>query len=120
MSRLTTQTGSEKAMTRHTNITLLAALLVANTAWAAGDPQRGQEKSAACAACHSADGNSLVPNFPRIAGQNEDYIVHALTSYKSGRRKNEIMKAQVAALSKQDIDDLAAYFSGQQGLVVKK
>ncbi|HEX5126473.1 MAG TPA: cytochrome c [Rhodocyclaceae bacterium] len=99
---------------------LILTLSATNVAFASGDPDRGKEKSTVCAACHNADGNSVVPTFPRLAGQNEDYIVHALASYKNGTRKNEVMKGMVATLTKQDMEDLAAYFSSQQGLFVKK
>lgn len=96
-----------------------AACVFSGIAWA-GNAAAGKEKSAACAACHGADGNSTTPDFPRLAGQNEDYIQVALTHYKNGKRKNAIMSGQVANLSKQDMADLAAYFSSQQGLVVKR
>ncbi|GAA5158840.1 cytochrome c [Viridibacterium curvum] len=99
---------------------LVAFALAATQAQAAGDAARGQAKSAACAACHGADGNSAVPTFPKLAGQNEDYLVHALKSYKNGTRKNDVMKGMAAPLSEQDIADLAAYFAKQSGLVVKR
>jgi len=86
----------------------------------AGDAAAGKDKSSVCAACHGADGNSPTPMFPKLAGQHEDYLVRALTDYKLKNRKNEIMAGQVAALSPEDIADLAAYFSSQSGLVVKK
>ncbi|MGH8750923.1 MAG: c-type cytochrome [Burkholderiales bacterium] len=85
----------------------------------AGDAAVGKQKSATCAACHGADGNSATGDFPRIAGQQPDYIVKALSDYKSGARKDPIMGAMAAALSAQDMSDLAAYFSSQQGLAVK-
>lgn len=78
------------------------------------------DKAQVCAACHGADGNSPTPVFPRIAGQNEDYLYQALQDYKAGRRKNPIMAAQVENLSRQDMQDLAAWFSSQQGLFVKR
>lgn len=83
---------------------------------AAGDAAAGKAKSAACQACHGADGNSAAPNFPTLAGQYADYLVQALKSYKDGSRKNAIMAPQVAALSAEDMADLAAYFSSQEGL----
>jgi cytochrome c553 len=86
----------------------------------AGDAARGKEKSAACAACHGADGNSQAPDFPKIAGQHEDYLYHTLVDYKSGKRKNAIMQGQVANLSKEDLADIAAYFARQQGLYTKR
>ena len=85
----------------------------------AANPVAGKEKSKTCAACHGPDGNSAAPDFPRLAGQNQDYLVKALSDYKAGDRKNAIMAPQAANLSKRDIDDLAAYFSRQSGLVVK-
>ncbi|HSS45986.1 MAG TPA: cytochrome c [Burkholderiales bacterium] len=99
--------------------TASALLLAAGHSFAGGDAAAGKQKSAACAACHGADGNSATPDFPRIAGQQPDYIVKALSDYKSGARKDPIMGAMGANLSKQDMEDLAAYFSSQSGLVVK-
>jgi len=95
-----------------------AALLAGGVAQAA-NPAAGKEKSKTCAACHGPDGNSAAPDFPRLAGQHYDYLVKALSDYKAGERKNAIMAPQAANLSKRDIEDLAAYFSQQQGLVVK-
>ena len=96
-----------------------ALLLAASPIYAGGDADAGKQKSAACAACHGADGNSAAPDFPRTAGQQPDYIVKTLSDYKSGARKDPIMGAMAAALSRQDMEDLAAYFSSQTGLVVK-
>jgi cytochrome c553 len=96
-----------------------AFLLTAGYANAEGNAAAGKEKSTVCAACHGADGNSATPDFPKLAGQNADYMVKALSDYKSGARKNPIMGGQVANLSKQDMEDLAAYFSSQTGLTVK-
>ena len=84
-----------------------------------GDAEVGKKKSTPCAACHGANGVSVSPDFPNLAGQYEDYLVKALTHYKNGKRKNPIMAAQVANLSEKDILDLAAYFSHQQTLSVK-
>lgn len=99
----------------------IAAALAAAPAFAGGDAAKGKEKSAACAACHGADGNSASDAFPRIGGQVEDYLLHSLKAYKSGKRKNAIMGGQVAALSNADLQDLAAYFSSQGGnLMVKR
>ncbi|MET0218454.1 MAG: cytochrome c [Burkholderiales bacterium] len=86
----------------------------------AGSATAGKQKSTPCAACHGADGNSLVPDFPRLAGQQPDYLLKALKDYKSGARKNAIMAPQAASLSEQDMEDLAAYFASQSGLFVKK
>ena len=100
------------------SVCLLAALTIAQAQ--AGDAARGKESSAACAACHGADGNSQAPDFPKIAGQYEDYLYRTLLDYKSGKRKNAIMQAQVANLSKEALADLSAYFAGQPGLHTKR
>jgi cytochrome c553 len=83
-------------------------------AQAGGDIAAGKTKSAPCAACHGADGNSASPAFPIIAGQYEDYLIRALQEYQSGERKNPIMSGFAAPLSDQDRADLAAYFASQK------
>jgi cytochrome c553 len=101
---------------------LLAAVLVAasGTALAAsGDAEVGKKKSAPCAVCHGAEGVSISPEFPNLAGQYPDYIESAIRHYKNGKRKNPIMQAQVKDLSQKDVLDLAAYFSSLKGLQVK-
>jgi len=96
-----------------------AALFASATAMAS-DPAAGKEKSKTCAACHGPDGNSQSADFPRLAGQHVDYLMKVLGDYKSGARKNAIMAPMAANLSKRDIADLAAYYSQQQGLVLKR
>jgi cytochrome c553 len=95
------------------------ALVVSLPVQAAGNAEAGKAKSTTCAACHGADGVSSVPSFPKLAGQNQDYLYHSLKAYKSGKRKNPIMAGQVQALSDEDMHDLAMYFSKQKGLYVK-
>lgn len=97
----------------------VVALFVSGAAVAA-NLEAGKEKARPCAACHGADGNSASPDFPRLAGQYYDYLVRALTDYKSGARKNPIMAPQAASLSRRDMEDIAAYFSEQRGLVEKR
>lgn len=86
----------------------------------AGNVAAGKEKAKACAACHGADGNSVSADFPKLAGQNADYLVKSLQGYKSGARKNPIMAPMGTNLSQRDMEDLAAYFSSQQGLTTFK
>jgi cytochrome c553 len=94
-------------------------LLMASAATAA-DEEAGKSKTKTCAACHGADGNSpTAPDIPRLGGQHYDYLVAALQGYKSGARKNPIMNPLAANLSPRDIQDVAAYFSSQKGLVLK-
>jgi len=83
---------------------------------ARGNEETGKAKAAqVCAACHGPDGNKPSdPTQPILAGQHYDYLVRALTDYKIGRRSNPIMKAFATPLSKQDIEDLAAWFASQK------
>ena len=81
---------------------------------AAGNADAGHTKSAACAGCHGADGNSVNPEWPKLAGQGEAYIIKQLSDFKAGTRTNAIMNGMAASLSPQDMADLAAYFSSQQ------
>ena len=75
----------------------------------------GAEKAQACVVCHGVAGNVPIANYPKLAGQSEKYLHHTLKSYKDGSRVNAVMAAQMAALSDEDIDDLAAYFAKQKG-----
>jgi len=94
----------------------VAGLSVAGNAFAAGDVAKGKEKAAVCSACHGPDGNTpIMPEYPRLAGQPDDYLEKALRDYKSGKRKNPLMAPMAQNLSKQDMKDLAAYFSGLKG-----
>lgn len=94
-------------------ITLLIAA-TQTTAQAAGDPEAGKTKSAACAACHGADGNSVNPEWPKLAGQHEAYIVKQLTYFSDGERENATMKPMASGLSEQDREDLGAYYASQK------
>ena len=96
--------------------TLAAIFLgsLALSAWAEGDAAAGQTKSAVCAACHQADGNSTNPEWPKLAGQHAAYIVKQLMDYKAQEtRSNALMLGQVANLSEQDMLDLAAWFASR-------
>ena len=94
----------------------ILALMLAGTVHAKGNAEKGKAKAAqVCAACHGADGaKPVAPENPILAGQYPDYLVKALSDYKSGKRANPIMKAFADQLSKQDIEDLAAWFSTQK------
>lgn len=80
----------------------------------AGDPVAGQTKAGACAACHGVDGNSADPQYPKIAGQHEQYIWRQLKLFKSGERANPIMAGMAAPLTEQDMRDIGAYYSTQK------
>jgi len=88
------------------------ALLLAGSVQSA-DIEAGKAKSAACASCHGVDGNSANPVWPNLAGQHAGYIAKQLSEFKSGTRSNAIMMGMSAALSDEDMADIAAYYSAQ-------
>ncbi len=95
--------------------TVTASLLVISTAHASGSVEAGETKAAVCKGCHGEGGiKPILPEYPMIGGQHQDYIVAALQQYKTGKRKNASMNGFAGALSPQDILDLAAYFSSQK------
>lgn len=79
---------------------------------AGGNVAAGQSKAGICAGCHGADGNGGAdPLWPRLAGQDPDYIAKQLADFKSGARKDPIMSGMVAALSAADMKNLGAYYA---------
>ncbi|MBZ9664242.1 MULTISPECIES: c-type cytochrome [Pseudomonas] len=95
-------------------VSLLLTLGLTGVAQAAGDAEAGQGKVAVCGACHGADGNSPAPNFPKLAGQGERYLLKQLHDIKSGDRPVVEMTGMLDNLSDQDMADIAAYFSSQK------
>jgi cytochrome c553 len=93
--------------------TLLTALLFASTSAMAGDVAAGQAKSAICASCHGPNGNSVNPMWPNLAGQKEQYLAKQIKAFRDGTRQDPMMAPMVAALSDDDIANLAAYYSAQ-------
>jgi cytochrome c553 len=78
-----------------------------------GKAASGEAKAALCTACHGPNGNSVNPEWPRLAGQSAVYIAEQLKLFRSGARDNPIMKPLAATLSDQDINDLAVYYEAQ-------
>jgi cytochrome c553 len=96
---------------------LAVAIALAAPAWSAGDAAVGKAKAATCTACHGEGGaKPLMGIYPILAGQHADYLAKALNDYKTGARKDPVMAGMAAALSAQDIADLAAFFADQPGL----
>ena len=103
-------------------ITILLGLSAIATANAAeGNAEAGKNKSAMCAACHGADGNSLVPMYPKLAGQSASYLVKQLVEFKQGMtsggksgRVDPVMGGMAMALSEQDMADVAAFYASQE------
>ena len=91
-------------------------------AWAAEPTEQGPDRALGqkiagqvCAACHGPDGNSPLPENPKLAGQVYDYIVKQLADYKAGKeRKNPIMASMVAPLSETDMRAVAAHYAAQK------
>ncbi|UVM11163.1 c-type cytochrome [Pseudomonas protegens] len=98
-------------------VSLLLTLGITGVAHAAGDAAAGQAKAAVCGACHGPDGNSMAPNFPKLAGQGEKYLNKQLHDIKSGKRQVLEMTGLLTNLSDQDLADIAAYFASQKGSV---
>ncbi|MDR8016622.1 c-type cytochrome [Ectopseudomonas guguanensis] len=95
-------------------VSLLLTLGLTGVAQAAGDAEAGQGKVAVCGACHGVDGNSPAPNFPKLAGQGERYLLKQLHDIKSGVRPVVEMTGMLDNLSDQDMADIAAYFASQK------
>jgi len=95
------------------SLPLVAGLLLVVSLQAAadGDAAAGEAKAAICAACHGADGNSVVPQWPKLAGQHNDYLERQFALIKSGARPVPEMTGIVAAISEEDMVDIAAWFS---------
>ncbi|MNO28908.1 Cytochrome c4 precursor [compost metagenome] len=98
-------------------VSLLLTLGITGMAHAAGDAAAGQAKAAVCGACHGPDGNSMAPNFPKLAGQGERYLTKQLHDIKSGKRTVLEMTGLLTNLNDQDLADIAAYFASQKGSV---
>lgn len=100
---------------RFRRATAIAALVLAYPlpGWAAdlADAQAAKAKATQCFTCHGADGLAKVPDAPNLAGQNETYLVKALTDYKSGARRHEVMAMMTKNLSAADLAQIAAYYS---------
>ena len=77
----------------------------------AGDPNTGRQKAKSCTVCHGADGISVKPDTPNIAGQQEYYLRNQLANYRSGERFHQQMNIVARPLSDEDIDDLSTWFS---------
>jgi cytochrome c553 len=92
----------------------LCLALAASPAFAKGNAQNGKQLAYTCTGCHGiAEYKNAYPSYrvPKIGGQNEQYIINALTSYQKGERNHPTMKAQAQSFSPQDIADIAAYLS---------
>jgi cytochrome c553 len=94
----------------------LAAAEEAAPAFKPGDANAGQAKAATCGACHGADGNPATSQYPKLAGQHENYIARQIELIKSNQRPNPVMMGFIASLSVQDMHDVGAYFATKTSL----
>ncbi len=79
----------------------------------AGDAVAGEAKSASCAACHGADGNSPVPSFPKLAGLGEKYLFKQLRDIQSKKRDIPQMAGLLDSMNNKDLRDIAAYYNSK-------
>jgi len=77
----------------------------------AADVAAGKAKSATCSACHGGNGISMIPMYPNLAGQKEQYLVLQMKAFRDGQRKNMVMAPMAAGLSDADIANLSAYYA---------
>jgi cytochrome c553 len=88
-------------------------------AYAAGDVAAGKEKASQCASCHGADGNSINPEWPKLAGQHANYLVKQLQYFEIGERENVMMKPMASVLDAQGREDVAAFYATQKASLGK-
>lgn len=90
-----------------------AAIVLASTLGSAvaGDVAAGKAKAATCAGCHGANGVSMIPMYPNLAAQKEQYLVKQMKAFRDGTRTDPTMNAMSKPLSDADIDNLAAYYA---------
>jgi cytochrome c553 len=88
----------------------ISTALFSTAALPAGSVEAGAAKAALCTACHGANGNSVNPEWPSLAGLGADYIAEQLKNFKEGKRNNAVMMSIVMTLQPDDYADLGAYF----------
>jgi len=103
-------------------IVLAAALTLPLTAGAEGDPEQGKQKAETCLGCHAIENyTNVYPTYPvpKLGGQNAQYVIDALKGYANGDRPHVTMHAQASTLSDEDMQDIAAFLSSQNGGAAK-
>src|SRR4051812_36668836 len=91
-----------------------AALCAGFPALADADIEAGRAKAVYCAGCHGADGNSVITDYPILAGQTARYVYIQLKDYKAGRRSHDMMTPAVQPLTPDDMRDLASFYAAQR------
>jgi len=95
-------------------VSVTLALAFTGHAYAQGNSGAGKTKAAACAGCHGEDGNSMMPSFPKLAGQHQNYLAKQLQAFKSGTRNSPMMAPLAAGLDEQAIQEIATYYSANR------
>ncbi|KUM53351.1 MULTISPECIES: c-type cytochrome [Rheinheimera] len=90
---------------------LICGLFLLAGAASAADIAAGKTKAAVCAACHGANGISIIPDYPNLAGQKVKYLESSIKAYRDGERKNPIMSPMASGLTDADVANIAAYFA---------
>lgn len=90
---------------------LITVMLLGSASVAAADVNAGKAKAAVCAACHGANGISVIPDYPNLAGQKVRYLEASIKAYRDGERKNAIMSPMASGLSDADIANIAAFYA---------
>jgi cytochrome c553 len=96
------------------SIFLTTCLAFSTSVQAEGDAEAGKKQAAACAGCHGEDGNSIVPTFPKLAGQHASYLTKQLLAFKKGSRNAPMMAPLAQGLNDKDIADLAKFYASQK------
>ena len=114
-------TGSKMRVFVSGFVLALSLTSAAGLVLAAGNASEGQSSTEICAGCHGADGNgnSAMPNFPKLAGQGERYLIKQITDIKEGRRPVVEMTGVTDDLSAQDIENIAAFYTSQSATTGK-
>jgi cytochrome c553 len=117
-----TMTGQASSLTDQDieNVAAYLASIGGDTVAAGGSRNASFDKAEACTACHGQNGVSVNPLWPTLAGQHEDYLVEALSSYRDGSRNDPLMSAQAVLIAQEDLALLAKYFAGLEGLETTK
>jgi cytochrome c553 len=92
----------------------LALTIGIGTAFAQGKAGAGKEKAASCAGCHGEDGNSVMPAFPKLAGQHQNYLLKQLQAFKKGERNSPMMAPLAMGLDDKTMEEIADYYSAQK------
>lgn len=105
-----------RSLTRASAVALVATVgfALSQSALAAGDAVAGEKLTTACQACHGTDGNGLAPNYPNIAGQNENYLFRQLQMIQSEERSAPLMAGQLNGMSEQNLRDIAAFYATKE------